>query len=304
MSGFSPIVHRRTSDAMALIVNLYIVETAEALVLVDGAISRSFAAGVRAEIAGMGKPLAAALLTHGHPDHYLGIGDILRDNAVPIYARPGAAAQVALRDRTERAGMQMAFGDDFPAHTRQPDRLVEAGAVLTLGGLAFELADYGPAESDSDGTWTIHDAATGIEHVFCGDLIYNHMHLFLQDGHAEAWLAALDRLAAAHPPGTRFYPGHGEPCGHELLHWNRAYIHMYLETLGTLLGPAADLDDAGKATLVATIRSFLPSNDLIQLAQFKLDETIHHLGAAARRAVAETQTGSAAVASTAVKSIA
>ncbi|MCB9959404.1 MAG: MBL fold metallo-hydrolase [Rhodospirillaceae bacterium] len=304
MAAVSPIIHRHTSDALDLIVNVFLVETAEGLVLVDGAVACSFAAEVRRHIAKIGKPVRAALLTHGHPDHYTGIAEILDGADVPIYARAGAVAQMREREATERAGMATAFGDDFPKSVRIPDKVLDDGASIAFDGITFALADYGAAESDSDGTWTCIDPVDGTQHVFPGDLIYNNMHVFMKDGHAETWLEALDRLAHRHPYGTRFYPGHGVPCGHEMIHWTRAYIHMYLETLGFLLnaqgktaplGPNrlpdmktgdGALDQAGKDRLAATLLSFLPNEDLINLAKWGLDETVSKLGGAARRAVA------------------
>ena len=289
MTEIWPKIHRRTSNALGLIVNLYLVETVDGVVLVDGAISRRFAEQVRAEIAALGKPVLGALLTHGHPDHYIGMASILADwPQVPIYARAGARAQAEARARTEQPGMQTAFGDDFPDIVRLPDTVIEDGAAVTLGDLVFTMTDYGRAESDSDGTWTL--SADANAHVFCGDLIYVHMHLFMMDGHATAWLAALDRLSAAHPFGTVFYPGHGEPSGHALVHWNRGYIGMYLEALGRLLGSAhttdeGGLDAVGKAHLVANLRAYLPSDALLELARFNLDTTISNLRAQARQAV-------------------
>jgi glyoxylase-like metal-dependent hydrolase (beta-lactamase superfamily II) len=276
-------IHACTSDAQGLIVNAWLVEGPEAAVLVDGAISRGAAAATRARALATGKPLAGALLTHGHPDHWIGLAEILADRALPIHATAGATAQARDRLAEEVPAMRAAFGADFPAELRLPDHVEQDGDRVVLGGLTFRLSEYGAAESDACATWEL--AGADPARVFCGDLIYNHMHLFMLDGHAEDWLAALDRLARAHPPGTVFHPGHGAPCGHEMIHWTRAYLETWLETVGHLIGPDGRLPDGGEAKLLATLRSFLPSDALIDLAQFRLDRTIRNQAGAARRAV-------------------
>ncbi len=281
--GPVPRITRLTSDALGMIVNLYLVEGRDGVVLIDGAISRRFAADVRAAIAATGKPLIGAILTHGHPDHFCGLGEILAGSDMPIFALPGAIAQLDQRWDEAVPGMRAAFGADFPQTLRKPDSPVADGETITLGDLSFTVREYGPAESDCDATWTLQTDDTA-DTVFCGDLVYNNMHVFLQDGHAEAWLAALARLSRAHPSGTRFHPGHGPAGGHELIQWTAGYIRMYLRALRDVLDADQGFGPAAQKRLVDTIRSYLPSDALIDLAQFRLDITAHNLARVARDA--------------------
>ena len=286
--GQVPFVTRLSSDALGMIVNVYLVEGRDGVVLIDGAISRRFTARVRAAITATGKPLLGAILTHGHPDHFCGLGEILRGRDVPIFALPGAIAQLERRWEEAVPGMRAAFGDDFPDSLRRPDTPVADGETLRLGDLRFAVRDYGPAESDCDATWTLltaTDTATPTgDTVFCGDLVYNNMHVFMQDGHAEDWLAALARLSRAHAPGTRFHPGHGAPGGHELIQWTAGYIRMYLRTLRDALARDPGFGPGAEARLVETILSYLPSDKLLDLAQFRLDLTAQNLARVARDA--------------------
>ncbi|HCQ63846.1 MAG TPA: hypothetical protein DIU07_01110 [Rhodobacteraceae bacterium] len=279
-----PRVTRLTSDALGMIVNLYLVEGRDGVVLVDGAISRRFAAQVRDAIAATGKPLLGAILTHGHPDHFCGLGEILAGTDVPIFALPGAIAQLERRWDEAVPGMRAAFGDDFPETLRKPDTPVADGETVALGDLNFSVRAYGPGESDCDATWTLLADTDAADTVFCGDLVYNNMHVFMQDGHAEAWLAALAKLSRAHAPDTRFHPGHGPAGGHELIQWTAGYIRMYLRALRDALDTDREFGPAAQKRLVETIRSYLPSDDLIDLAQFRLDITAHNLARVARDA--------------------
>jgi glyoxylase-like metal-dependent hydrolase (beta-lactamase superfamily II) len=270
-------VHVHTATQLGLIVNVFAVETAEGIVLIDGGVALSSSRAVRTLIdETLGKPILAVLLTHGHPDHYMGIAEILNGRSVPIHALAGGERQARARDAEEAEGMRQAFGTDFPERRVFPNNIVADGAVLEIGGLTFRVRDYGAAESDSDAVWWFEEA--GQATVFCGDIIYNNMHLFMKDGHAPQWLAALDRLAADFPENARFLPAHGQPCGHEGIAWTQGYINHYLRTLKGVLDGQGALAPAAQTAFIADLKTFLPSDDLIQLAAFKLDETVAKLG--------------------------
>jgi glyoxylase-like metal-dependent hydrolase (beta-lactamase superfamily II) len=150
--------------------------------------------------------------------------------------------------------------------------VVHDGDIVAIDGVKFHIRDYGPCESHSDAVWFIDGQDAPI--VFCGDLIYNNMHLFMKDGHALEWLHGLDRLRREFSLEARFYPAHGPSCGREVIYWTEGYIRMYLDMLKALLEGGSVLSSSRQQRLVAAMRSFLPKDDLIELAQFKLDETI------------------------------
>lgn len=269
----TPIVHTHTATELGMIVNVHIVETRQGVVVIDGAVARSSSQGVRELIEDdIGKPLLAVLLTHGHPDHYMGVAEIVGQTDTDFYALQGAIDQARDRDAEESAAMSAAFGDNFPQRRTFPNRVVRDGDAVTIDGVNFHVRDYGPCESHSDAVWFIdeHDAPI----VFCGDLIYNNMHLFMKDGHALEWLRGLDRLKREFSLEARFYPAHGPSCGREGIYWTQGYIRMYLGMLRALLEGGGVLSPSRQQRLIAAIRSFLPKDDLIELAQFKLDETI------------------------------
>ena len=283
MNRFSPRVRTHTATEMGMLVNVHLVETAHGVVLIDGAVALSSSRAVRRIIEQeIGKPLLAVLLTHGHPDHYMGVAEIMGEREVDFFALPGAIEQARSRDAEESAGMRMAFGDNFPERRIFPNRVVVDGQTLTFDGVTFRVLDYGGCESDSDGVWFIEQAGDAI--VFCGDLIYNQMHLFMKDGHPLEWLSGLERLRREFSREARFYPAHGESCGREGIYWAQAYIRMYLNILGDLLEGGDTLSPARQQRLIAALKSYLPSDNLIELAQFKLDETIRVLSPAANAA--------------------
>jgi glyoxylase-like metal-dependent hydrolase (beta-lactamase superfamily II) len=98
-----PTIHRFPVEHEGAFVNAYLVETASGVVAVDGLLQVSAAKEMRAGLDALGKPLLAALLTHSHPDHYAGLGEIVAGADVPIYAPQGVidtiTADDALKDQ-------------------------------------------------------------------------------------------------------------------------------------------------------------------------------------------------------------
>ena len=205
---------------------------------------------------------------------------ILGDRRVPFYATSGAIAQAKRRAEEELPEMKQAFAGDFPGRVMFPTNVVSDGDTMTLGGADFQVRHYGACESDDDSIWILQHE--GVQHVFAGDLIYNHMHLFMSDGHAENWLAGLRRLLREFDVSARLYPSHGEVCGTEVIYWVKGYIEMYVATLRELLRGQEELSDRDKAILLARMRSYLPSEDLMGLAQWGMDAAVRNLAASFR----------------------
>lgn len=137
--------------------------------MVDGQLTVSDAAKVRAAVAASGRTLAGVLITHPHPDHYAGAALIAGD--APILATPQVGS-VIRRDDDEKAAIVGAMmGEEWPTERRFPDRLIEAGDTVELAGLRFRVSETGPGESHVDTIWCLDERT-----VFAGDIAYNQMH--------------------------------------------------------------------------------------------------------------------------------
>lgn len=249
-------------------VHAYIVELENAVVVVDGTLALSNATELRAKADATGKPLAALLLTHGHPDHYVGLAKF---GDVPRYGSQGAL-EFAIREDTVKAGIaKHLFGDEFPDERLFPDQIVKDGDTVTIDGVTFHFTDLGPAESDSDGMWWFeHD---GVKHAFVGDTVAYHCHCFFRDGHTADWLRALDRLETEFA-GAKLYIGHGDtPAPADAIEWQRGYIKLWRKAVSEL--SALEALEATRATqekLIAIMKEYLPN----EVTLFLLDYELHH----------------------------
>ncbi len=177
-------------------------------VLVDAPLTTGQALGLSRTIAASGKHLTTIYITHGHADHWFGLGTVLE--------RFPDARAVALPDVVEY--MRQASGPEQLASWRKrlpgqiPDALVLAepldGDVFELEG--HELTAIGVGHTDTDHTTVLHVPDIGL--VVAGDVAYNDVHLHLSESPRELrrqWLAALDAIESLGPGAV--VAGHKRP---------------------------------------------------------------------------------------------
>lgn len=247
-------VHTYTAAEAGLLVNSYVIETAEGLVLIDANLLLSDIRALAARIAALHKPLLGVFVTHAHPDHFNGL-PVLAGDGVPIYAAAEVADTIARIADAKREQWQPVYGDEWPDRHLVPDRRLSTGDVVELGGLRFTLRTVGAAESDADSYLTLDDSA------FIGDLAFHGTHPYTADGHTRGWLTALDTLTGA-LDGAVLYPGHGAPGDVGMLADQRRYLMMYRATVGRLAAGAPTLTDAQREQLTAVMTRFLPGAPL------------------------------------------
>ena len=80
--------------------------------------------------------------------------------------------------------------------------------------------------------------------MFSADLAYDRHHCYLADGFYREWLANIGRAREQLPAGVTLHPGHGEPCGTEVLDWQEGYINTFLRQSPTQTGLTRKRRDA------------------------------------------------------------
>jgi glyoxylase-like metal-dependent hydrolase (beta-lactamase superfamily II) len=256
----APVVHRLAAEAAGIFANSYIVETARGVVVIDGRLLMSEGKAVRARVAASGKPLLAVLVTHGHPDHYNGIAEIVAGSQVPIVATAGVDEVIRKYDAAKEQQWSATFGADWPRKRAFPNRIVKGGESVAFGGLTFTVHDVGPGESHFDSYWTTDLGGGKI--AFIGDIVLHGVHAYTTDGHTTAWLAALERLRRDLADASILYPGHGEPGGVELFDWQKNYLERYRAAVSEIAKGEPRLSDEQKRELVVRLKTVLPTDKL------------------------------------------
>ena len=218
-----PIIHRWTTPGLGS-VNTYWIEGPEGVVVIDGQRELSKARQILGDIEATGKPVAAVVLTHPHPDHFGGIGVFApAGSGVPVYGSRQTRDSIA----QDRFGLvkasHAAVGDDFPAEVTLPDCMLDDGEAIRAAGLEFVAHEWGEGEAEC--MTVLHLPAARA--LFCADVVQDRMTAFLLEGRSGSWLDQLRRLRSAFPDVETLYPGHGEPGSPETL------IDRQIDYLGT-----------------------------------------------------------------------
>ncbi|MGH7354122.1 MAG: alkyl sulfatase dimerization domain-containing protein [Candidatus Rokuibacteriota bacterium] len=166
-----------------------------------------------------GRPLAAAVYTHGHVDHACGLPPFLAEAAARGRPRPRIVGHRDIARRFDRYrataswnglinARQFSIPASWPTEYDYPDTIYDGTHRLEIGGLALELT-HARGETD-DATW-VWWAARRV--LFTGDLFFwvapNAGNPQKVQRYAGEWAAALRGMAAR--GAELLVPGHGVP---------------------------------------------------------------------------------------------
>jgi glyoxylase-like metal-dependent hydrolase (beta-lactamase superfamily II) len=264
-----PQVHVYQSGERGIFANAYLVETEKGVIAIDATLSNSDSKALRALLDGLHKPLLAVLLTHGHPDHYNGVTNLVRNAHVPVVATEGVAKVIHRDDAAKQAQWQPVFKEEWPMARTFPNTVAVDGGILQFDGVSFTVRDLGPGESDADSIWIV--TAPSIKLAFVGDVVLEGVHAYLSDGHSQRWLHNIDRVRDLVSGARRLYPGHGESGGLELLDHQRDYLGMYRSTVASLANGATKLTDSQKNDLQARMLEYRQTERLQFLIKLGAD---------------------------------
>jgi glyoxylase-like metal-dependent hydrolase (beta-lactamase superfamily II) len=212
-------------------------------VLVDALLTVGQAHDLVEWIASHDKNLAAVYITHGHGDHWFGLGAVLaRFPQARAFALPAAIEQMRAGSTPEalESFWTPRFDGKIPRELVLPERL--EGHTLELEGHELAVVELG--HTDTDQTSCLHAADIGL--VVAGDAVYNDVHLYLAESDPQRrreWIAALDTIESLHPDTV--IAGHQRAARHdgpEIIEETRQYIRDF-DRIAEKTSTAEDLYD-------------------------------------------------------------
>ncbi len=197
-------------------------------VLVDALLTAGQATDLAEWVTAHGKNLSAIYITHGHGDHWFGLGAVLdRFPTARAVALPAVIEQM-------RAGSTPELLESFwkPRFDgKLPRDLVFAEPLedhtIELEGRELVAVELG--HTDTNQTTCLHVPNVGL--VVAGDAAYNDVHLYLAESDPQGrreWIAALDTIESLHPQTV--IAGHqraGRHDGPEIIEETRQYIRDF-----------------------------------------------------------------------------
>jgi glyoxylase-like metal-dependent hydrolase (beta-lactamase superfamily II) len=167
-------------------------------VLVDAFMTVKQANALADWVAAKGKNLTTIYITHGHGDHWFGIGTLLErfPNARAV-ATPNVVKVMRQHASPEVLKIwKAAFPDQIPNRPVIAEEL--KGNVIDLEGRELVAVELG--HTDTDYTTCLNVPSIGL--VVAGDAAYNDVHLYLAESNAQTrreWISALDKMESLNP---------------------------------------------------------------------------------------------------------
>ncbi|MBL8436637.1 MAG: quinoprotein relay system zinc metallohydrolase 1 [Zoogloeaceae bacterium] len=182
------------------IVNTAFITTADGVVVIDSGPSLRYGQQLLAAIRKVSAaPIARVLITHHHPDHFLG------NQAFPpasIAALPGTIQDINREGKAFAENMYRLTGDWMAGTEAMTPAAPLAPGTLEIGGHRLELLALAGHTGTDLG---VFDRTTGV--LFGGDLVFYQRAPTTPHARIPAWLTSLNHLAAL--PFQVLVPGHG-----------------------------------------------------------------------------------------------
>lgn len=200
----------------------HIIETKNALVLIDGQFLVPYAQQFRAYADSLGKPINRVYLSHRHPDHWFGLGAAFQD--VPVYALQETIdflqqdGETSLQDHW-KMGALAPTAIVIPQHVAKPGKDVIDGVTYVLDQIDDTEIDY---------LLAIRLPDLGV--FIAQDLIYSGTHLYLTK-YMQNWIGVLQKLLLS--DDEIFLAGHGFPA-------DKGEVARNIQYLTVALAAAAD----------------------------------------------------------------
>jgi glyoxylase-like metal-dependent hydrolase (beta-lactamase superfamily II) len=261
-----------TSPEPAFLVNSFIIETQNGIIVIDAQFLVSEAQKLKQHIEQLGKPLLAVIVTHPHPDHFNGVGILCENLEIPIYATQSTLDDIKAIEAGKREFWKQTYGDDYPDFTMLPNRIVSSKEALIIDGVNLMIDDLGAGES-SDITVIYVPSQKAL---IASDLLYHNVHPWLAEGRSKAWVEQIEYVKNTYGAAEIVYAGHGSEGNLDALDGQQKYIQFFYQLVRDRFTYDGVSDDA-KAQIKETMQTRYPNYPLEFLIEMNIDGIVNEL---------------------------
>jgi glyoxylase-like metal-dependent hydrolase (beta-lactamase superfamily II) len=227
-------------------VNAYIFSDRKGAFIVDCTRNSKEARKVAALARSKGSTPKVMLITHGHPDHYLGMGAMLEefpDLKIVVASQEVKDDIISFTKWMDSVNWLEEEPHMKPRSEQEPDgfdyekrlEVLNTNEIVLSGGSILDInADYPPTECAHMTTIYSRD----LNSLITTDLTYNKVHIWLGIGvereHIKNWQEQLELLKEKYGPlKSTIYPGHGDPTDVSIFEINKKYMDDLLHVVQT-----------------------------------------------------------------------
>jgi glyoxylase-like metal-dependent hydrolase (beta-lactamase superfamily II) len=220
-------------------VNSWLIHGERSTLVVDVLRNSDEATALADHLERAGRIVTSVLITHGHPDHFIGLGVIATrfpEAALMVATDQIRSSIVGFAEWMTSVGWLDAEAHMQPRTADRPHgfdyaRLVTVpGTAIDLDGDVVELhSDHPHTECDVMTTLSVASANA----YLAADLLYVGVHSWqgpdVTRPKIEAWIGCVERLARTLPADTVVYPGHGPATDTKALIAMAEYLRHFLD---------------------------------------------------------------------------
>jgi len=193
----------------------HIIESDNGLMIVDAQMVVPFAKEVRAYADSLGKPIERLIISHGHPDHWLGLDAGFAD--IPAYTLAKTQGFLAKKGDMIRQQRQAKMGKMIASSFSAPQEIIKLGEAK-LDGVNYIFERVVSAEADEQLIIKLPEQKI----IIVQDLVYTDVHLFIGQNHLNDWIAYLKKLQKE--DYDIVLAGHGLPTDKAIYEKNIEYL--------------------------------------------------------------------------------
>jgi glyoxylase-like metal-dependent hydrolase (beta-lactamase superfamily II) len=211
-------------------VTTHIIETADGLVVIDAQMTIPDTREAIAYTRSLGKPIRRLIISHGHPDHWLGLGE---------WSDVPAASIADVKDFVngeKGTAIYRGFKEGIPPYRALGPQLSDKRGTISetlparerIIGLDFEFERVLDGEADVQLVTRLPQLQT----LIVQDLVYNNMHHFIGQNRLatealptfDGWINTMRKIKGDNPNTALLLVGHGAPTGPAAIDETIAYL--------------------------------------------------------------------------------
>jgi len=217
------------------IANTSFIVTQTGVVVIDSGPSRLYGEAMRKAIAAVTPlPVVKVIITHAHPDHFLGSQAFA---GAKLVSGQGTIDMIRKHGQELSANLYTLVGDAMQG-TEVVTPELQDRPQETIGGHDLR---YFFLSGHTDSDLVVFDATTGV--LFVGDLVFFRRALTVPNANVARWQESLTRIEAI--PYRQMVPGHGPmPKGGEAVAETSDYLSWLNDALKQAMAGGLDITEA------------------------------------------------------------